>query len=113
MYESKKEPLITRRHFRRRLALHVLVALLLVCVMLLVGTLGHIYFDDMAPSQALLASITLSSGLGLSILPNSTAGQVFASLYGLLSGYLYIATCTIVIAPVLHRLFHKFHLDEC
>lgn len=113
MYENKKEPLITRKHFKQRLILHVLLALLLVGAMLLVGTLGHIYFDDMTTGQALLASITLSSGLGLSILPSSAGGQIFAGVYGLLSGYLYIATCTIVIAPILHRLFHKFHLDEC
>lgn len=113
MYENRNEPLITRRHFQRRVLLHVLLSLALVCVMLVVGTVGHIYFDDMAPAQALLASMTLASGLGLSILPSTTAGQVFVSLYGLFSGYLYIATCTIVIAPILHRLFHKFHLDEC
>lgn len=112
MYENKKEPLITHRHFRWRLLMHVLLALALVCAMLLVGTLGHIYFDGMVLSQALLASFTLSSGLGLSILPSTTAGQVFASLYGLFAGYLYIATCTIVIAPILHRVFHKFHLDD-
>lgn len=112
MYENKKEPLITRRHFRRRLLMHVLLALALVGAMLLVDTLGHMHFDGMVLSQALLASITLSSGLGLSVLPSSTAGQVFVSLYGLFAGYLYIATCTIIIMPVLHRMFHKFHLDE-
>lgn len=113
MYESKTQPLTTRKAFRRRMYLHVLLALLLILVMLLAGTVGHVYFDDMEPSRALVASLTLSSGLGLSILPNSLSGQLFASIYGVFSNYVFIATCTIVLAPIIHRVFHKFHLDEC
>ncbi|MEJ6655884.1 MAG: hypothetical protein QNL70_07745 [Pseudomonas sp.] len=112
MYESKTQPLTTSKAFRMRMYLHVLLALLLILVMLLAGTVGHVYFDDMEPSRALVASLTLSSGLGLSILPSSLSGQLFASIYGVFSNYVFIATCTIVLAPLVHRVFHKFHLDE-
>ncbi|PRB81362.1 hypothetical protein [Pseudomonas sp. MYb185] len=112
MYENKNEPLIARRDFSRRMFLHVLAALVLVLATLVAGIAGHMYFDNMEPGRALIASVTLSSGLGLSIFPESTSGQVFASLYGFFSSYVFIATSTIVIAPVLHRILHKFHLDE-
>ena len=112
MYESKTQPLKTRPAFIQRMSVHVLMALLLVASMLAIGTAGHVYFDDMELSRALVASMTLSSGLGFSILPDSVSGQLFAGLYGIFSNYVYIATCTIVIAPVLHRFFHKFHLDQ-
>ncbi|WP_185268503.1 two pore domain potassium channel family protein [Halopseudomonas xiamenensis] len=112
MYENKSEPLVARRDFRKRMFWHVLAALALVLVTLLAGVVGHMYFDNMEPGRALMASVTLSSGLGLSIFPESAPGQVFASLYGFFAGYVYIATSTIVIAPLLHRILHKFHLDE-
>lgn len=112
MYESKSKSLITRKAFRKRMIFHVLLAVLVVVITLVVGVAGHIYFDDMAPGTALIASITLTSGLGLSIIPETTAGQLFTSFYGIFSGYVYIATSTIVIAPILHRILHKFHLDE-
>jgi hypothetical protein len=112
MYEHKNTPLISRKHFHKRLFNHVLLAVGMVILSLSVGVLGHIYFDDMPFARAVVASTTLMSGLGLSVLPDSTHGQVFASIYGILCSYIYIATSTIVISPILHRVLHKFHLDE-
>nr|WP_158651868.1 hypothetical protein [Marinobacterium profundum] len=112
MYESKSKPLASGKEFGKRIIFHVLAAFILVVVALAIGVAGHVYFDDMKLARALIASITLTSGLGLSILPETTPGQLFASLYGIFSGYVYIATSSIVIAPILHRLLHKFHLDE-
>lgn len=88
------------------------MAFSLVFFVLSIGILGHMYFDNMTFGAALIASSTLTSGLGLSIFPESTAGQLFASLYGIFSGYVYIATSSIVMAPIIHRVFHKFHLGE-
>lgn len=112
MYEHKNKPLISRQHFRKRMLNHVLLALTLVVLSLSVGVAGHIYFDDMSFITALVASTTLMSGQGLSVLPESITRQLFASLYGILCGYVYVATSSIIIAPVLHRVFHKFHLDD-
>lgn len=112
MYESKHKPLVSAKKFRQRLFFHVLAALVIVMTTLVVGVLGHVYFDDMDLNSAIVAAITLAGGLGLTILPESTAGQLFASLYGILSGYVYIATSSIVLAPIAHRLFHKFHLNS-
>ncbi len=112
MYENKHKPLITRRSFAKRLLWHALAALLLVGLTLALGVIGHSYFANMKPIPALVASVTLSSGLGLSILPDSTAGQLFASLYGIFCGYIYLATSSIILAPILHRILHKFHLAE-
>ncbi len=112
MYERKSKPLIDRNAFKKRILLHVLAAFILVVLTLALGVAGHVYFDNMEPIAAFVASITLASGLGLSILPESTSGQLFTSLYGIFSGYVYIATSTIVLAPIIHRIMHKFHLDE-
>jgi hypothetical protein len=112
MYESKNNALITQSAFRMRMLFHVAAAVLLVVITLAVGIAGHVYFESMSPGRALVASITLTSGLGLSVIPQTTSGQLFVSLYGIFSGYVYIATSTIVIAPILHRLLHRFHLDD-
>lgn len=112
MYENKSEPLASGKTFGTRLFVHIFIALAVVFVTLLIGITGHVYFDDMQLGTALIASITLISGLGLSVLPESTSGQLFASIYGVLSGYVYIATSSIVFAPIVHRVFHKFHLDD-
>lgn len=112
MYERKNAPLVSTKVFGRRMALHVLAALALLAFTLLAGVAGHVYFDDMTLGTALFASTSLIGGLGFSVVPETGSGQLFASVYGILSSYVYIATSSIILAPILHRMLHKFHLDE-
>jgi hypothetical protein len=44
-------------------------------------------------------------------LPNESA-KIFASIYALCSGLIFIGLMGIVLAPVAHRIMHKFHVDE-
>jgi hypothetical protein len=40
------------------------------------------------------------------------AGKIFAGCYALFSGLLLITVTGIVLAPVVHRALHKFHLES-
>jgi hypothetical protein len=42
----------------------------------------------------------------------SDAGKYFASFYALFSGLLFIGAASIVLAPFMHRIMHKLHIDE-
>jgi hypothetical protein len=39
----------------------------------------------------------------------SYAGKMFAGLYALYSGLLFIALMSLMMAPVVHRILHHFH----
>jgi hypothetical protein len=41
-----------------------------------------------------------------------TDGKIFAIVYSLFSGIVFLGTAAIVIAPWLHRLLHRLHADE-
>jgi hypothetical protein len=43
---------------------------------------------------------------------HTDASKVFASMYALFSGIIFIALMGIMLAPVAHRVMHKFHVDE-
>ena len=42
----------------------------------------------------------------------TTGGKLFGGCYALYSGLLLVLASGIIIAPVLHRMFHQFHVDE-
>jgi hypothetical protein len=42
----------------------------------------------------------------------TTAGKLFASAYALFSGIVFLATSGVLLAPFLHRLMHRFHLES-
>jgi hypothetical protein len=44
-------------------------------------------------------------------MPNDTA-KVFASVYALYAGIVFISSVGVMAAPVLHRVLHAFHLEE-
>lgn len=112
MYESRTEPLLHPAHFRRRLALHVCYALLLVGVTLLVGALGHRWFGGHGWHDALMNAAFVIGGIGTYIMPDSYGGKIFSAVYGFFVGLVVMATLGVVLAPIAHRIMHKFHLDE-
>jgi len=42
----------------------------------------------------------------------SDAAKVFASMYALFSGIVFIAVLGMLLAPFVHRIMHKLHMDE-
>lgn len=38
--------------------------------------------------------------------------KLFASAYALFSGMIFLSAIGLVLAPVFHRIMHKFHIDE-
>lgn len=112
MYESRKHPPLPRIHFFRRLALHVAGSMALLLGSLLIGMAGYGYFEDLAWRDAFLNSAMLLGGMGPVDAPKTEGGKVFAGLYALYAGLVFIVAAGLVFIPVLHRLLHKFHWDE-
>lgn len=112
MYESRKHPPLPRTHFIRRLALHVAGAACLLLGSLLMGMAGYGHFEDLAWRDAFLNSAMLLGGMGPVDAPQTGGGKIFAGLYALYAGLVFIVAAGLVFIPVLHRLLHKFHWDE-
>ena len=112
MYESKAHPLIRREQFVRRVLLHAATALGLLLFSLLLGMWGYEYFEHLAWRDAFLNSAMLLGGMGPVDPPHSNAGKLFAGLYALYAGLVFLIVAGLVLAPVVHRIMHRFHLNE-
>jgi len=112
MYESKHEPLLAIVKFYRRLLAHVLAALLLIAVTLLVGMLAHLWLEPVSWHDALLNTALIVSGIGPYIMPASVAGKLFLAAYSTLVSLIFVAMLGLILAPIAHRIAHKFHLDD-
>lgn len=112
MYESRKLPPLPPIRFFRRLALHAAVAAGLLLVSILIGMAGYGYFEDLAWRDGFLNSTMLLGGMGPVDAPKTDGGKVFAGIYALYAGLVFIAAAGLVFVPVLHRLLHKFHWDD-
>src|SRR5437867_3340307 len=111
MYESRQHRPLSRAHFRRRLARHGVVAVALISGSLLLGMAGYVYFEDLSWLSAFLNSAMLLGGMGPVDAPRTDAGKLFAGLYALYAGLVFLLVAAVMLAPVLHRLLHKFHWE--
>jgi hypothetical protein len=112
MYEHRKQRLLSPVEFAKRVARHLLLALVVVAVGLGIGVLGYHYLGQLNWVDALLNASMILSGMGPVDTLHSTAAKIFASCYALFSGLAFIGIATLIVAPFVHRLLHRFHLDE-
>jgi hypothetical protein len=112
MYESKNEPLIPRASFVRRLAVHLGLAGGLLLASLGVGMVGYVQFEHMSSIDAFLNSAMLLGGMGPVNPLQSDAGKLFAGVFALYAGLVFIVTAALIFTPVVHRVIHHFHWSE-
>ena len=111
MYEPRADPPLTRARFIRRVLLHAAAASSLLAVSLLAGIAGYGYFEHLGWLDGFLNAAMLLGGMGPVNAPQTDGGKLFAGLYALYAGLVFIVVAGLVFVPVLHRLLHKFHWD--
>jgi hypothetical protein len=109
LYEPRHVPPLSRRKFARRMVNHVALVAAFVSVSLVIGMVGYAYFEHLAWRDAFLNSAMLLGGMGPVESPQSNGGKLFAGLYALYAGLVFIVGAAILIAPAVHRMLHKFH----
>lgn len=113
-YESRHVKPISRREFGTRLAWNGLIAFALVAVALAIGMAGYMLLDGRNTIDAFLSAAMILSGMGPvgEIADDHPAAKIFAGTYAIFCGLLIFAVAGIVLAPVFHRLLHKFHVPD-
>lgn len=112
MFESKKQQIISKAAFYARLFKQVFVALGFILSSLLVGIFGYHYLESQSWIDALLNASMILGGMGPVNPINTANGKIFASIYALFSGFFSIGLVGFILAPIFHRVLHKFHYDK-
>jgi hypothetical protein len=112
MYEHRSHPILNRAEFTKRVVGHVMLGLFVLALALGIGVIGYHYLGDLEWVDALLNDSMILGGMGpVDPLPKPVA-KLFASGYALFSGLVFIGVASLLLAPFVHRLLHRFHLDE-
>jgi hypothetical protein len=112
MYEHRSSAPLPRAHFIKRLASHFAFALALILVSLGIGMAGYSYFEGMAWRDAFVNSAMLLGGMGPVDPLKTDGGKVFAGCYALYCGLVFLIVAGVLLAPVVHRVIHRFHWEQ-
>lgn len=111
MTATLKRSLPSRKEFVINLIYSSLLGLGLILFALLVGMMGYHYFESMPWVDAFANAAMILSGMGPLTILTTKAGKIFAGVYALFSGLLFILALGVIFAPSVHRFLHQFHLD--
>ncbi|MFO0814353.1 MAG: hypothetical protein U0796_14120 [Gemmatales bacterium] len=111
-FERKHQPLLSRQAFAWRLVRFFLASLVLIGVSLFVGMSGYHFIEGLSWIDSFANASMILSGMGPLAEMKSDAGKLFAGCYALYSGLVLILASGLLLAPLMHRLMHSFHLEE-
>jgi hypothetical protein len=114
-YEKKSEPLAPAHVYYKRIAVNLAWVSIILAIMLLIGTVGYHYatITNTGWLDAFHNSSMILSGMGPVIVEGfTTGGKIFSSFYALFSGIVFVGAMGFILAPGIHRIFHKLHIQE-
>lgn len=79
---------------------------------LAVGIAGYAGLEGMPLTDAFMNAAMILSGMGPATEIKTTAGKLFAGFYAIFSGLVIVIATGFVLAPIFHRVLHKFHVES-
>ena len=111
MLEKRHEPLLSTSAFILRLLQFGGLAFGLTLIWWGVGILGYHLIAGLGWVDSILNSAMIVGGMGPVDALHTDAAKLFASVYAICSGVVFIGVAGILFVPVAHRVLHHFHLE--
>ena len=98
--------------FVNRVVKALLIAFGLMAAALSIGIAGYHWIARLSWIDSFLEASMILGGMGPVNPLNTDAAKIFAALYALFAGVMFIGIMGVVISPIIHRGLHKIHIDE-
>jgi hypothetical protein len=110
-FEHRSERVISRHRFARRMGKAMALWLALIVVALAIGMVGYAFTEGMSIVDAYVNAAMILSGMGPMGELKTTSGKIFAGTYAIFSGLVIIIATGFLLAPIFHRVLHRFHVE--
>lgn len=113
MYERRHTRPLSTAQFLLRMLRHIAFAFAAIAVSLIAGMIGYVHYEQMSRIDAFVNAAMLLGGMGpMKTDGLSEAGKIFAGIYALYAGLVFIGVMGLLLTPVVHRMLHRFHWEE-
>jgi hypothetical protein len=98
--------------FAGRLLVNIFAGAIIIVFALALGMIGYVETENMSWLDAFLNASMLLGGMGPVSALQTDGGKLFAGIYALACGLLFVLVSGIVLAPIFHRVLHAFKVDD-
>ena len=112
-FEGRHEPLLPLDQFWGRMLRSTLWGSGLIGGSLFIGVAGYHWLASLNWVDSILNASMILGGMGPvdTLVGKPDAAKLFASAYALFSGIALLTSVGVLVAPVVHRFLHHFHID--
>lgn len=111
-FEHRREKVVPLSKFIVRVARYSVFSFMLICVSLLVGTIGYHYFQQLGWIDSFYMASMILTGMGPVAEMTTDDAKLFSAIYALYSGVAFLSITAIFFAPIIHRLLHILHVES-
>jgi hypothetical protein len=111
MFEHRGQPLLSRRRFAARILASLAIGVAIDSIAVGVGAIGYHWLEGLGWLDACLDGAMIITGNGLSNSLHTAGGKFFAIFDALFGVMAFISVAGVLLAPIVHRLLHAFHLE--
>lgn len=102
------ENIVVRSHARKGMILSFSILFMSI----LIGMIGFKFFCPITWTDSFLNASMLLTGMGPVDEPESDAGKIFAGIYALYSGIIFLSITGLIMVPVFHKYIHKLNIEH-
>jgi hypothetical protein len=77
-----------------------------------IGMWGYEHYESLPWRDAFLNTAMLLGGMGPVDALKTNGGKLFAGFFALYAGVVFLFSAGLLIAPIAHRILHKFHWES-
>ncbi|HMG88806.1 MAG TPA: hypothetical protein VK589_02065 [Chryseolinea sp.] len=110
--EHRKQKVVPLTHFLIRLGRYGLFAVFLICISLIIGTIGYHSIGRLNWIDSFHMACMILTGMGPVADMTSDEAKLFSSFYALYSGVAFLSITAVIFAPIIHRLLHILHVQD-
>jgi len=110
-FEHRGQKVISRHKFAWRMLVACSLWVTMTIIGLVVGMCGYAFFEGMSLIDAYVNAAMILSGMGPLGELKTTGGKIFAGSYAIMSGLFIVVASGFVLAPIFHRVLHRFHVE--
>ena len=110
--EKFTKELMRMEHFVLRVLRFYFLALLVFFIGLLPGIIGFYFIEGHSIMESMLNALSMLSVQAIEPAPITQTGRFFIAIYGLFLQSVFIISIGLIVTPFIHRILHKWHLEE-
>tara|TARA_R110002051_G_scaffold257435_6_gene316458 strand:+ start:3614 stop:3958 length:345 start_codon:yes stop_codon:yes gene_type:complete len=112
MKRVRNKNILPPKKFIRRVLKYTIFSIQLLAISLGIGIAGYHYIGELDWIDSIYNASMILTGMGPVNEMTTDAAKLFASVYAVFSGVIFLSTVAIFFAPFAHRLMHVLHIEE-